>query len=39
MLYPIFFQGYWDPSEAEFGIHLDRDTDPSTLHIEVAPVV
>lgn len=35
MLYPIFFQGYWDPCEAEFGIHLDRDTDPSTLHIVV----
>jgi hypothetical protein len=35
MLYPIFFQGYWDPCEAEFGIHLDRDTDPTTLHIVV----
>jgi hypothetical protein len=35
MLYPIFFQGAWDPCEAEFGFHLDRDGDRSTLHIVV----
>lgn len=35
MLYPIFFQGYRDPCEAEFGLHLHRNTDLSTLHIVV----
>lgn len=35
MLYPIYFQGVIDPCEAQFGLHLDRNPDSSTLHIVV----